>query len=162
MVLGVLTLDYRIPNLSEKRKEVSPGILDARYEVRLHHEIGKVISKRRYASVHEEWYGAIGLASVKEKAGACMCVVCWGYTTHVEGMEKEKFCMCDRFSADGFRTRAARVIRRRVLGFGGQMEKPGKREGGRPGDSWALGKRCVCVGVRSVSAGRGPEGRFTF
>ena len=53
--------------------------------------------------------------------------------------------MCDRFSADGFRTRAARVIRRRVLGFGGQREKPGKREGDVqviPG-RWENGV-CVC------------------
>ena len=55
-----------------------------------------------------------------------MCIVCWGYTTHVEREEKEKYCMCDRFSAYGFRTRAARVIRRRVLGFGGQRENRGK------------------------------------
>ena len=72
------------------------------------------------------------------KAG-CMCVgslVFLGtgtrgpfHATHAEEREKENFCMCDRFSADGFRTRAARVIRRRVLGFGGQRENPGKREG---------------------------------
>ena len=36
--------------------------------------------------------------------------------------------MCDRFSADGFRTLAVRVIRRRVLGFDGQREKPRERE----------------------------------
>ena len=90
-----------------------------------------------------------------------MCVVCRGYATHAEERGKEKFCMCDRFSADGFRTRAVRVIRRRVLGFGGQREKPGKREvdvQAIPG-RWGNG---VCVGVRSVSAGRGPEGRFTL
>ena len=73
-------------------------------------------------------YGAIVIARVKEKEGACMCVVCWGYTTHVEARKTEKFCMCDRVSADGFRTRAARVIRRRVLGFGGQRENRGKGE----------------------------------
>ena len=69
--------------------------------------------------------------------------------------------MCDRFSADGFRTRAVRVIRWRELGFGRPMGETGKERGGRPGGSWALGKRCGCVGVRSVSAGRGPEGRFS-
>ena len=37
--------------------------------------------------------------------------------------------MCDRVSADGFRTRAVRVIRRRVLGFGGQRGKTGKERG---------------------------------
>ena len=83
-----------------------------------------------------------------------------GYATHVEEGEKEKFCMCDRFSADGFRTRAVRVIRWRVLGFGLPKGKTGKERMGRPGGSWALGKRCLCVGVRFVSAGRGPEGRF--
>ena len=112
--------------------------------------------------VYTKSYGAIVLARVKEKAGACMCVVCWGYTTHVERGKTEKFCMCDRFSADGFRTRAVLVIRRRVFGFGRPKGKTGKERRGRPGDSWALGKRCVCVGVRSVSAGRGPEGRFTL
>ena len=29
LVLGVLTLDYRIPNLSRKRKRVNPGSSDA-------------------------------------------------------------------------------------------------------------------------------------
>ena len=70
--------------------------------------------------------------------------------------------MCDRFSADGFRTRAARVIRRRVLGVRVAKGKTGKGGEVRPGDSWARGKRSVCVGVHSVSAGRGPEGRFTL
>ena len=107
-------------------------------------------------------YGAIVIARVKEKAGACMCVVCWGYTTHVERGKKEKFCMCDRFSADGFRTRAVRVIRRRVLGVRATKEKTWKWGKVRPGDSWAREKRYACVGGRSVSAGRGPEGRFTL
>ena len=70
--------------------------------------------------------------------------------------------MCDRFSADGFRTRAARVIRRRVLGVRVAKGKNRGRERERPGDSWAREKGYVCVGVRSVSAGRGPEGRFTL
>ena len=86
-----------------------------------------------------------------------MCVVCRGYATHAEERGKENFCMCDRFSADGFRTRDARVIRRRVLGVRATKGKTGKERSGRPGGSWALGKRCVCAGVRSVSAGRGPE-----
>ena len=65
--------------------------------------------------------------------------------------------MCDRFSADGFRTRAVRVIRWRVLGFGRPKGKTGEE------------RRNVQVipgrwenGVCSVSAGRGPEGRFTL
>ena len=83
LVLGVLILVYRIPNLTVKRKEVIPRILDTSYEVRLHHKIGKGISKRRNASVHEELRGS-RLARVKEKAGARVCVVCRGYTTHEE------------------------------------------------------------------------------
>ena len=47
LVLGVLTLDYRIPNLSRKRKRVNPGNSDAEYGVLLHHEFGKWNSKRR-------------------------------------------------------------------------------------------------------------------
>ena len=47
LVLGVLTLDYRIPNLSRKRKSANPGNSDAEYGVLLHHEIGKGKSKRR-------------------------------------------------------------------------------------------------------------------
>ena len=79
--------------------------------------------------------------------------------------------MSDRFSADGFRTRAARVIRRRVLGVRvakGKTGKGGKGERGKVGERFVQvipgrGKAvCVCVGVRSVSAGRGPEGRFTL
>ena len=62
------------------------------------------------------WYGAIVIAGVKEKADARMCVVCRGYKTHEEERGKENFCTCDRFSADGFRTRATRVIRWLVLG----------------------------------------------
>ena len=66
---------------------------------------------------------------MKEKADARMCVVRRGYATQEEEREKENFCMCDRFSADGFRTRAARVIRRRVLWFGRPKGKPGKGKG---------------------------------
>ena len=47
LVLGVLTLVYRIPELSRKLKEVNPGDPDAEYGVLLHHEIGKGNSKRR-------------------------------------------------------------------------------------------------------------------
>ena len=76
-----------------------------------------------------------------------MCVVCWGYTTHVERGKKENFCMCDRFSADGFRTRAVRVIRRRVLGVRAAKGKNRERERER-GNVQVIpgrGKRvCVC------------------
>ena len=107
-------------------------------------------------------YGAIVSATVKEKADARMCVVCRGYATHEEERGKENFCMCDRFSADAFRTRATRVIRWRVLGVRVTRGKTGKGGTGRPGDSRTLEKRGVSVGVRSVSAGRGHEGRFTL
>ena len=85
-------------------------------------------SRKDATPVYTNSYGATVLARVKEKADALMCVVCRGYKTHEGEQGKWDFCMCDRFSADGFRTRAARVIRRRVLGFGGQREKPRKRE----------------------------------
>ena len=91
-----------------------------------------------------------------------MCVACRGYATHEEERGKENFCTCGRVSADGFRTRAARVIRRRVLGVRATKGKTGKGREGRPGGYLALGKRGVCVGVCSVSAGRGPGGRFTL
>ena len=112
--------------------------------------------------VYTKRYGAIVSARVKEKAGTCMYVVCRGYATHEEERRKGNFCVCDRFSADGFRTRAARMIRRRTLWVRATKGKTGEERRGRPGNSWALGKRCVCVGVRSVSAGRGPEGSFTL
>ena len=107
-------------------------------------------------------YVAIVIARVKEKAGTGMCVVSRGYATHEEERGKGNFCVCDRFSADGFRTRAARVIRRRVLGVRATKGKTGKWGKVRPGDSWAVEERYVCVGVRSVSEWRGPEGRFTL
>ena len=47
LVLGVLTLVYRNPNLSRKRKRVNPGSSDAEHGVLLHHEIGNGNSKRR-------------------------------------------------------------------------------------------------------------------
>ena len=47
LVLGVLTLVYRIPELSRKQKRVNPKYSDAGYGVLLHHEIGKGKSKRR-------------------------------------------------------------------------------------------------------------------
>ena len=47
LVLGVLTLDCRITNLSRKRKRVNPGNSDAEYRVLLHHEIGNGKSKKR-------------------------------------------------------------------------------------------------------------------
>ena len=49
-----------------------------------------------------------------------------GYATHEAEREKGDFCMCDRVSADGFRTRAARVIRRRVLGVRATKGKTGE------------------------------------
>ena len=41
LVLGVLTLDCRILNLSVNRKRVNPGNSDAVYGVLLHHEFEK-------------------------------------------------------------------------------------------------------------------------
>ena len=47
LVLGVLTLDYRINVNSSNRKRVNPGNSDAGFQTSVHHEIGKGISKRR-------------------------------------------------------------------------------------------------------------------
>ena len=116
LVLGVLILVYRNPNLSRKRKRVNPGNADAEYGVRWHHEFGKGNSKRTTTREVYDRYGAIVIAGVPGKADARMCVVWPGYRTHEEEREKGNFCMCDRVSADGFRTRATRVIRWRVLG----------------------------------------------
>ena len=74
-------------------------------------------------------YVAIVIAREKEKADAGMSVVCRGYATHEEEREKWDFCMCDRVSADGFRTRAVRVIRWRVLGVRATKGKTGKGRG---------------------------------
>ena len=46
-----------------------------------------------------------------------------------EGL-RGNFCMCDRFSADGFRTRATRVIRCRVLGVRVTKRENRKKESG--------------------------------
>ena len=73
-----------------------------------------------------------------------MCVVCRGYATHAEERENENFCMCDRFSADGFRTRAVRVIRRRELGFGRPKGKTGKERGDVQAILGAGKTVCVC------------------
>ena len=52
--------------------------------------------------------------------------------------------MCDRFSADGFRTRAVRFIRRRVLGVRTTKRENRGREKGT--SRWFLGaKKTVCV-----------------
>ena len=72
LVLWVLTLDYRITVIRLNRKRVNPGKSDARYEVRLHYEIGNGISKRRNASVHEEVRG--NRFSQSERESGCMYV----------------------------------------------------------------------------------------
>ena len=51
LVLGVMTLVYRIPVNSEKLKRVNLRNSDAGYGVLLHHEFGKGISKRRKLEV---------------------------------------------------------------------------------------------------------------
>ena len=92
-----------------------------------------------------------------------MCVVCRGYKTHEAELEKRDFCTSDRFSADGFRTRAARVIRWRVLGVRAAKGETEGRRAGRPGDSMTREKKvCVCrCALRVQRAGtRGPfQGR---
>ena len=80
-------------------------------------------------------YRAIVIARVKGKAGARTCEVCCWYKTHEEQRRKGNFCMCDRFSADGFLTRATRVIRWQVLGVLATKVENRKRGTGRPGYS---------------------------
>ena len=75
LVLGVLTLDYRITAIKSDRKRVNPGNSDARYEVRLHHEIGKGISKIRNAGVHEEVRGNRNSQSERESGCRYVCGV---------------------------------------------------------------------------------------
>ena len=90
-------------------------------------------------------WGAIVIAGVKDKADARMCVVCRGYKTHEEELEKGDFCTPDRFSTDGARTRATRVIRWRVLVVRAAKVETERRRAGRPGDSRMHGKTvCVC------------------
>ena len=125
----------------------------------MYHEIGKGKSKRRNTRSVRSLLGNRNSQS-EGKADARMCVVCRWYKTHEEERERWNLCTFDRFSADGFRTRVARVIRRLVLGVRATKWITGKGGKVRPRDSWAREKWCVCVGVRSVSAGRGPEGRF--
>ena len=47
LVLGVLTVDYRVIVIPPNRKRVNPGNLGAGFQSSVHHEIGKGISKRR-------------------------------------------------------------------------------------------------------------------
>ena len=47
LVLGVLTVDYRINVNSLNRKKVNPGKSGAGFQSSVHHEIGKGRSKRR-------------------------------------------------------------------------------------------------------------------
>ena len=80
---------------------MNPGKSDADFQASVHHDAKTGDSKRRNASVHEE-FGAIVIARAREKADARMCVVCRGYKTHAEVRGKGNFCMCGRFSADIF------------------------------------------------------------
>ena len=99
------------------------------------------------------------IARVKWKAVARMCVVCQWYKTHEEERKKWNCCTCDRFSADGFRTRATRVIRRWVLGVRTTKGGTERRGTGRPGDSRTrVGTVCMCGSALCVQmAGtRGP------
>ena len=109
-------------------------------------------------SERENRKDAIVIAGVKEKADALRCVVCLGYKTHEEERGKENCCTCDRFSADGFRTRAARVIRWLVLGV--RATKGGTERGraGRTGDSRTRGKTGKREKVVQVIPWRGKNG----
>ena len=127
LVLGVLTLGNRNPGLSRKQKRINPDNSDAGYGVLLHHEFGKGNRKDATRKVYRR-YRAIVIARVQGKAEARMCTVGRGYKTHEEELGKGNFGTCDRFSADGFRTRAVRVIRWRVLGVRVAKGKNRKKE----------------------------------
>ena len=71
------------------------------------------------------------------------------YKTHEEELEKVDFCTSDRFSADGARTRATRVIRWRVLVVRAAKGEPKE---GEQDVQVVPGRRvnrhvCVCVRV---------------
>ena len=57
LVLGVLTLDYRIKVNSVNRKRANPGKSDAGFQTSVHHDSEKGDSKRRNASVRREVLG---------------------------------------------------------------------------------------------------------
>ena len=74
LVLGVLTLDYRIKVNSVNRKRVIPGKSDAGFQTSVHHDSEKGDSKRRNASVHEELRG--NRFSQSERESGCTYVCC--------------------------------------------------------------------------------------
>ena len=125
MVLGGLTLVYRNPDLSRKRKRVNPGNSDAEYGVRLHHEFGNGKSKRRKHKCTKSACGNRDSRSERESGCTYVCDVSVVQNTR-RRTGKGNFCMCGRFSADGFRTRSTRVIRWRVLGVRATKGKTGK------------------------------------
>ena len=62
LVLGVLTVDYRISVNSPNRKRVNPGNSGAGFQRFVHHEVGKGRSKRRKHKPVYECYRAIVIA----------------------------------------------------------------------------------------------------
>ena len=77
---------------------------------------------------------------------------------HEEEREKGYFCTSDRFSADGARTRATRIIRWRVLGVRASKGETERRRAGRPGDFLTHGKTvCVCRCALRVPKGGDPR-----
>ena len=123
----------------------------------MHHFLGKRNSTRRTNEVLPGVRGNRKAESERESGVTCVCVcVCvWkvrGNKTHEEEGEMGCFCTLDRFSPDGARTRAARVIRGAGLwSSGGQR---GNRNKGvrRPGEFRTQGETvCVCSCVLSVT-----------
>ena len=107
----------------------------------------------------QQVYGAIVIAVEKKKAGARMCVVCRGNRNTKKNGKKGNFCTCDRFSADGFRTRATRVIRWRVLGVRATKVETERGGTGRPGESrthWTTVCGCTCALCVQRAGTRGP------
>ena len=75
LVLGVLTLDYRIKVNSVNRKGVNRGISDAGLQTSVHHDSEKGDSKRRNASVQGELMGNRFRQSERESGCTYVCGV---------------------------------------------------------------------------------------
>ena len=73
LVLGVLTLVYRIKVNSSNRKRVNPGKSDAGFQASVHHDSEKGDSKRRNTSVHEELRGNRFSQSERESGCTYVC-----------------------------------------------------------------------------------------
>ena len=93
LVLGVLTLVYRIPELSRKLKEVNSGNSEAEYGVQLHHEFGKGKSKRRNTRSVSAVRGNRDSRSEMESGCTYVCGVSGVQDTRIRTEKGELLCM---------------------------------------------------------------------